>query len=243
MDKAGLRPDQELRDIVFHVKNLMAFDREMGLEAPRPSTPTLAYMDRGPLEGQSLEALRASIGECTRCKLSGGRSHLVFGEGPEKARLVFVGEGPGRDEDLAGRPFVGEAGKLLTKIIENGMHLKREEVYLCNIIKCHHPGNRDPESDEIEACLPFLKKQLALIQPEVICTLGRIAAQSLLGKNFKITRDRGRWRSFEGIPVMPTFHPAYILRNPERVRELKGHVWEDIKLIMKRMGLEVKRHA
>ncbi len=243
MEKADLRPNQELRDIVFHLKNLMSFDREMGLEAPRPSTPTLAYMDRGPLEEQNLEGLRTSIGACTRCKLSRGRRHLVFGEGPEKARLVFVGECPSRDEDLAGRPFVGEAGELLTKIIENGMHLKREEVYLCHIIKCHPPGNRDPESNEIDACLPFLKKQLALIQPEVICTLGRIAAQSLLGKNFKITRDRGRWRSFEGIPVMPTFHPAYILRNPERDRELKGHVWEDIKLIMKRMGLEVKRYA
>lgn len=243
MGKAGLRPDQELREIVFHLKNLIAFDQEMGLEAPKLSPSTLAYMDRGPSEGRSLEGLRRFIGECTRCKLSGGRTHLVFGEGSEKARLVFVGEGPGRDEDLAGRPFVGEAGKLLTKIIENGMTLKREEVYICNIIKCRPPENRDPESDEIDACLPFLKKQLALIQPEVICTLGRIAAQSLLGGDFKITRERGRWQSFEGISVMPTFHPAYILRNPDRERELKGQVWEDIKKIMKRMGLEVKRNA
>lgn len=243
MDKAVLRPDQELREIVYHLKNLIAIDREMGLEAPKLSASTIAYMDRGPSEGQSLEGLKKFIGECTRCKLSDKRTHLVFGEGSESARLVFVGEGPGREEDLAGRPFVGEAGKLLTKIIENGMNLKREDVYICNIIKCHTPGNRDPESDEIDACLPFLKKQLVLIQPEVICVLGRIAAQSLLGRDFKITRERGLWQSFEGISVMPTFHPAYILRNPGRERELKGLVWEDIKKIMKRMGLEGKRNA
>ena len=237
-----MSPDQELREVVSRLKNLMAFDREIGLEAPTVSALAMAYLDRGPSEGQSLDGLERFLSGCTRCRLSEGRNRLVFGEGPARARLVFVGEGPGREEELAGRPFVGEAGKLLTKIIENGMDLKREEVYICNIIKCHLPGNRDPESDEIEACLPFLKKQLALIQPEVICTLGRIPAQGLLGSDFKITGERGQWRSYEGIPVMPTFHPAYILRNPARERELKGLVWADIQAIMKRMGLEVKRH-
>ncbi len=238
-----MTPDQELREVVSQLKNLMAFDREIGLEAPTLSASAMAYLDRGPSEGQALEGLEKFLESCTRCKLSEGRKRLVFGEGSARARLVFVGEGPGRDEALAGRPFVGEAGNMLTKIIENGMGLKREEVYICYVVKCHPPENRDPENDEIEACLPFLKKQLALIQPEVICTLGGITARSLLGKDFEISRERGRWRSFEGIPVMPTFHPAYILKNPDRVRELKGRVWEDIKKIMKRMGLEGKRNA
>ena len=150
----------------------------------------------------------------------------------------FVGEGPGRDEDMKGRPFVGEAGKLLTRIIENGIKLKRNDVYICNVVKCRPPGNRDPEKIEIETCLPFLKEQIRIIKPEVICTLGRIAAQSLTGRKFKITEERGKWLSFMGIPVMPTYHPAYIIRNPARERELKGEVWKDIQAIMARLGLE-----
>ncbi len=161
---------------------------------------------------------------------------MVFGEGSPEARLVFVGEGPGEEEDMAGRPFVGESGRLLTRIIENGMRLTREDVYICNVVKCHPPGNRDPEADEINACLPFLKEQLRIIGPAVICTLGRVAAHALLGKGFRITEERGKWRSYEGIPLMPTFHPAYLLRNESAKRE----VWEDIKQVMKRIGLEVK---
>ncbi|MBW2616637.1 MAG: uracil-DNA glycosylase, partial [Deltaproteobacteria bacterium] len=164
-----------------------------------------------------------------------------FGEGAPRARLVFVGEGPGRDEDRVGRPFVGEAGELLTDIIEKGMGLTREDVYICNVVKCRPPEHRDPERDEIEACLPFLKQQLRIIRPEVICTLGRISSQELLEKGIKITQDRGKWHSFMDIPVMPTYHPAYIKRNPSRERELKGHVWKDIQEIMKHLGLEVKR--
>jgi uracil-DNA glycosylase len=185
----------------------------------------------------SLVALRAFIGDCQRCKLHRGRNNLVFGEGSPRAKLVFVGEGPGREEDIIGRPFVGDAGKLLTKIIENGMGLTREEVYICNVVKCRPPGNRDPENDEIETCLPFLKQQLGIIKPEVICILGRIAGQALLGGDFKITHKRGVWHSYMDIPVMPTYHPAYIIRNPSRERELKGQVWEDIKKIMKHLGL------
>lgn len=185
-----------------------------------------------------MDALRSELGDCKRCKLSRSRKKIVFGEGSAEARLVFVGEGPGREEDFAGRPFVGEAGKMLTRIITRVMGLTRDDVYICNVVKCRPPENRDPEADEIAACLPFLRAQLSLIGPEVICVLGRVAGTALLGKDFKITRDRGRWFSYNGIPVMPTFHPAYILRAEERQRELKMLVWEDIKQIMKRLGLE-----
>ncbi len=243
--------ETEIRDILGQLKNMIEANRDMGLEPPHipkgavrelnaeiPESPVKAVRQDHP---DSLEELRAHIGDCRRCKLHKERKNLVFGEGSPRARLVFVGEGPGRDEDRIGRPFIGEAGELLTKIIENGMGLTREEVYICNVVKCHPPKNRDPERDEIEACLPFLKRQISIIQPEVICTLGRIASQELLEKSIKITQDRGQWHSLMGIPVMPTYHPAYIIRNKARERELKGHVWEDIKKIMKRLGLEVKK--
>lgn len=240
MGDKGLNPGEELEEIFSQLKGLMAYNRDLGLEAPALGRPARDYLDRNPGGESCLEDLRADIGDCTRCRLSRSRTRLIFGEGSPRARLVFVGEAPGRDEDLAGRPFVGEAGKLLTRIIEKGMHLSRDEVYICNVVKCRPPRNRDPEKDEIETCLPFLKRQLRLIRPEVICTLGRIAAKSLLGRDVKITEERGSWQSFMGIPVMPTFHPAYILRNPAREKELKGHVWEDIQNIMRLLRMEVK---
>jgi len=190
--------------------------------------------------GGRLDALRSEVGDCRRCKLWRSRKRLVFGEGSPHARLVFVGEGPGREEDLAGRPFVGEAGKMLTRIITRVMGLSRDDVYICNVVKCRPPGNRDPEADEIAACLPFLTAQLSAVGPEVICVLGRVAGTVLLGKDFRITRDRGQWFTYHGIPLMPTFHPAYILRAEERQRELKMLVWEDVKQIMKKLGLEEK---
>lgn len=239
MGDCVLGPKEELREIVRHLKNLMVVDREAGLEPPMLSPPSLDYLDMESSHLNSLEDLRAFIGECKRCKLCHGRTNLVFGEGSPKARLVFVGEGPGREEDLAGRPFVGEAGRLLTKIIENGMGLKREDVYICNVVKCRPPGNRDPEEDEIGACIPFLKQQLQIISPEVICALGRVSAQSLLGQGFRITKERGKWFSFLEIPVMPTYHPAYLLRNSAAKRQ----VWQDAQEIMSFMGLEVKRHV
>lgn len=231
-----MRPVEELREIVGHLKNLMVVNMEMGLEPPTLSSSTLDYLETRSSHPGSLEDLKKSIGDCKRCKLCQGRTNLVFGEGAPEARLVFVGEGPGREEDLAGRPFVGEAGRLLDRII-TAMDLTREAVYICNVVKCRPPDNRDPEGDEIEACIPFLRKQLGLIRPEVICTLGRIAAQALLGKEFKITLERGRWHSFMDIPLMPTYHPGYLLRNPSA----KRHVWEDVKKVMGHMGLEVKK--
>jgi len=201
----------------------------------RSGEPTSGLQDPSAL----LSGLRERIGDCRRCRLFSSRTHLVFGEGSPRAKLVFVGEGPGQDEDRVGRPFVGESGKLLTRIIENGMGLTRNDVYICNVVKCHPPRNRDPEADEMEACIPFLREQLRIIGPEIICTLGRVAGQALLGKGFKITKNRGEWRSYEGTPLMPTFHPAYLLRNGSAKRE----VWMDIQQVMKRLGLEVKTHG
>jgi DNA polymerase len=230
------RPVEELREIVGHLRELMVADMALGLEAPLVSPAILDYLKTERSDLDSLDALREFIGDCKRCKLFKGRTHLVFGEGSAQAPLVFVGEGPGREEDLEGLPFVGEAGRLLTRIIK-AMGLSRDAVYICNVVKCRPPKNRDPEADEIETCLPFLKEQLNLIKPQVICILGRVAGQALLGKDFKITRERGKWHKFMDIPLMPTYHPAYLLRNPSAKRQ----VWEDIQEVMKHMGLEVKK--
>ncbi|RJQ85524.1 MAG: uracil-DNA glycosylase [Desulfobacteraceae bacterium] len=175
----------------------------------------------------TLAQIRSEMGECRRCGLSAQRTHIVFGEGAPRADLVFVGEGPGFEEDRSGRPFVGPAGQLLTRIIE-AMHLTREQVYICNVVKCRPPGNRNPETDEIKACRPFLQRQLAVIRPKVICALGTFAAQVLLDSTQPISQLRGRFHDINGIKVMPTFHPSYLLRNPDRKRD----VWEDMKKIM-----------
>jgi uracil-DNA glycosylase family 4 len=182
---------------------------------------------------ESLETIRADLGDCRRCKLASSRTNIVFGKGNPNARLVFVGEGPGFDEDKKGEPFVGAAGQLLTKIIE-AIKLSRAQVYICNIIKCRPPGNRNPEPDEIEACSPFLQRQIAAIKPNFICTLGKFAAQTLLKTDAPISKLRGRFHEYRGIKVMPTYHPAYLLRNPEKKRE----VWEDMKKLMREYGYE-----
>lgn len=179
----------------------------------------------------SLDEIRADIGDCKRCKLHKGRKNIVFGEGNPRASLVFVGEGPGAEEDEQGRPFVGEAGQLLTKIIENGMKLKRSDVYICNIVKCRPPGNRTPQPDEIEACKQFVIRQIQAVGPKVIVTLGNVPTQSLLGVKEGITKLRGGWQSYSGIPLMPTFHPAYLLRNPAD----KRLVWEDVQKVMQKL--------
>jgi len=184
-----------------------------------------------PLQAKSLEELRAAIGDCRRCKLCSGRTHLVFGVGNPNAKLMFVGEGPGRDEDLQGEPFVGRAGQLLTDIITKGMGLKRADVYIANVVKCRPPENRNPEPDEVAACEPFLKKQIDLIRPKIIVGLGKFAVQTLLQSKVPITKVRGNWHSYHGIKLMPTFHPAYLLRNPAD----KKLVWEDIKKVIKEL--------
>ena len=181
--------------------------------------------------------MREELGNCTRCKLHQGRKNIVFGEGDPKAVLVFVGEGPGQEEDQQGRPFVGAAGQLLTDIIAKGMKLRREDVYICNIVKCRPPDNRNPEPDEIEACEPFLKKQLQAIKPGVIVALGNVAVKTLLKTGKGITALRGTWHMYDGIPLMPTFHPAYLLRNPRD----KKLVWDDIQLVMTKLGMKIKQ--
>jgi len=179
----------------------------------------------------TLEALRAELGDCSRCKLAAGRTHIVFGVGNPRATLMFVGEGPGRDEDLQAEPFVGRAGKLLTEIITKGMKMRREDVYIANVIKCRPPDNRNPEPDEIAACQPFLQRQIDIIGPKVMVALGTFAAQTLLGMRTPISRLRGHWYDYHGIKLMPTLHPAYLLRNPND----KKLVWEDIKMVLREL--------
>ena len=176
----------------------------------------------------ALARLEQEVIRCRRCPLYRTRTHHVFGEGDPRARLVFVGEAPGRDEDLQGRPFVGAAGQLLTRMIE-AIGLRREEVYICNVLKDRPPGNRTPEPPEVEACLPFLEQQLALIRPAVICALGATPAKALLGPHVAITKVRGAVHDYRGIPLIPTFHPAYLLRNPDA----KRLVWQDLKKVKK----------
>ena len=188
------------------------------------------------VEGDTLESIREFIGECTRCRLHKQRNNIVFGAGNPKAELVFIGEGPGHDEDVQGLPFVGRAGKLLTQMIE-AMGLHRDDVYICNVIKCRPPENRNPEKDEIATCSPFLLRQLDVIRPKVIVCLGSVAAQALLGAHASISRSRGRWFDYHGARLMPTYHPAYLLRNPAA----KGEVWEDLKKVMAHLGLPPKR--
>jgi DNA polymerase len=183
--------------------------------------------------------VRAELGDCQRCKLAGGRENIVFGVGNPAAALVFVGEAPGADEDEQGEPFVGRAGQLLTKMIE-AMGFAREDVYICNILKCRPPGNRNPEPDEVAACEPFLKAQLAAIRPRMIVTLGKFAAHCLLREDTPITRLRGSFRDYEGIPLMPTYHPAFLLRDPGRKRE----AWADLQQViaaLRRVGIDPPR--
>jgi uracil-DNA glycosylase len=216
--------------------------------APRPkpapvSPPVSLPVLAGPslfderIEGDSLERISKDIGpDCTRCKLHKARKQIVFGVGNPKAELVFVGEGPGRDEDEQGEPFVGRAGKLLTQMIE-AMGLRRQDVYICNVVKCRPPENRLPEKDEITTCSPYLLRQLSVIGPKVICCLGSCSAQTLLQTNQGISRFRGQWFDLQGSKLIATYHPAYLLRNPEA----KGEVWKDLQKVMAVLGLTPKR--
>jgi DNA polymerase len=182
---------------------------------------------------ETLEDIRGELGDCQRCRLAQGRNNIVFGAGNPGAKLLFVGEGPGFEEDRQGLPFVGAAGRLLTRIIE-AIKLSRDQVYICNVIKCRPPENRNPESDEIKACFTFLERQIDAIQPDFIVALGTFAAQTLLETSTPISRLRKRFHEYKGIKVLPTYHPAYLLRNPDKKRD----VWEDMKMLMEEYGYE-----
>ncbi|MFH1395200.1 MAG: uracil-DNA glycosylase [Candidatus Omnitrophota bacterium] len=184
----------------------------------------------------TLEGFNKKISKCVKCPLGETRINFVFGEGSPKAKLMFIGEAPGRDEDEQGRPFVGRAGQLLTKIIE-AIGLRREDVFIANIIKCRPPQNRNPLPMEIAACSPYLLKQIELIKPKVICALGKFSAQTLLKSETSISRLRGNFYDYHGIKLMPTYHPAYLLRNSSG----KKDVWEDMQMIAKELGLKIPR--
>jgi DNA polymerase len=203
---------------------------------PVATSPSL-FAAAGKIPGETLLGVRDDLGECTRCKLHKTRNKIVFGDGSAKAQLVFVGEGPGADEDAQGLPFVGRAGKLLTQMIE-AMGLQRSDVYICNVVKCRPPGNRQPENDEVEKCSPFLFRQLDVLQPKVIVCLGATAAQTLLQTNRGISHFRGQWMDFRGYKMLATYHPAYLLRNPAA----KGDVWKDLQKVMAELGLEIKKN-
>lgn len=208
----------ELKQIVAQVKEHVRYQKGLGI--------ITLLSERETSEPLTLEVIRSALGDCIRCRLHEGRQSVVFGEGNPHAALVFVGEAPGREEDLQGRPFVGQAGELLTRIIE-AIHLTREEVYITNIVKCRPPQNRNPRPDEIRTCLPFLHKQLEAISPKIICALGTFAAQTLLETEERISLLRGQFYAYEGSQLMPTYHPAFLLRNPQ----FKKDVWEDMKMI------------
>ena len=213
---------RDLAELAASLRQHLSYQVLMGLEwLPSELIPISQALP------ETLDDIRDKLGECTRCRLHSSRTHIVFGEGNPSARIVLVGEGPGRDEDRLGRPFVGAAGKLLDRIIA-AMGWGREEVYICNVIKCRPPRNRDPQPEEVESCGPFLRHQLRAIRPQVILALGSFAAQFLLSSQKPISKLRNRVHQFEGIPVVPTYHPAYLLRNPLQKRQ----AWKDVQLLM-----------
>ncbi len=226
---------RELNIAVEEVKNYLRFLAETGctgFDCKKKSLETIESWGRDrAFIPETLEQIRSDIGDCRRCKLSNSRKNIVFGAGSLAARLVLVGEGPGFEEDKTGKPFVGAAGKLLTKIVQ-AINLTREQVYICNIIKCRPPGNRNPDPDEIQACFPFLERQIAVIKPDFICALGIVATQTLLETKKPISKLRGRFHDYNGIKLLPTYHPAYLLRNPDKKRD----VWDDMKKLMNEMG-------
>lgn len=220
--------EEQIAKALQNVTSALEFYRALGYEElPLRTMRTRRAAEEIDKE-KAMKALREEIGDCRRCRLSLKRSHIVFGEGNLDARLMFVGEAPGREEDIQGRPFVGDAGMLLTRLIEK-MGMKREDVYIANIVKCRPPMNRDPEKDEIDQCRRFLERQIEIIKPDVIMALGRIAALTLIGnEKLKISHIRGRVFEYRGIPLVPTFHPAYLIRNPRD----KWLTWNDAQKVM-----------
>lgn len=244
----GIREDfigiiRDAREYLLSLKETGVEEVCVKKDSPPPLPSHAPSIKEGEDEGRGTEvteqkarrlaAIREKIGDCRRCKLWRGRTHIVFGTGNPGARLLFVGEGPGEEEDRQGKPFVGKAGELLTKMI-GAMGLTREEVYIANVVKCRPPGNRNPEADEIEACRSFLDEQIAIIDPEVICALGTFAAQTLLDTTSSISALRGKLHEKGGYKIVPTFHPAYLLRNPRN----KRLAWGDLQIIMKELGLK-----
>jgi DNA polymerase len=216
-------------DALKHTLQDLAEKGHRGFDCSAGSLEKIAAWGAAPqLLCEILQDIRLDLGDCQRCRLAKDRKNIVFGSGSSSAKLVFVGEGPGFEEDQQGEPFVGPAGQLLTKIIE-AIHLSREQVYICNIVKCRPPRNRNPQPDEIKTCFQFLDRQIAAIRPDFICALGTIAAQTLLNTAEPISRLRGRFHDYKGIKLLPTYHPAYLLRNPAKKRD----VWQDMKMLMK----------
>jgi DNA polymerase len=238
---------RELRRVTAATRGWLEELYEEGVESlgeRAPARPAKAVLEARPVpEAQdapapsalpaTLDAVRAALGECTRCRLSQGRSRIVFGDGNPNAELMFVGEGPGAEEDRRGLPFVGRAGELLTRMIEQGLGIRRADVYICNIVKCRPPENRTPLADEASTCRPFLDGQIEAVKPKVIVALGKPAASLLLGRDVSITRVRGTWQEYRGIPLMPTFHPAFLLR--QYTPENRRAVWEDLKAALSRV--------
>jgi DNA polymerase len=233
-DKKNRIDSEKFAALVAESGNFFRFLEQMGCQGFDCSKDILDTLEtwkrKDVFSVETLADIRTDLGDCRRCRLSEGRTNIVFGSGNPQARLVFVGEGPGYEEDRQGQPFVGAAGQLLTKIIE-AIKFTRNQVYICNIVKCRPPGNRNPKPDEIAACSPFLKRQIAAINPDFICTLGGFAAQTLLATKMPISKLRGVFNDYMGIKVMPTYHPAFLLRNPEKKRS----VWDDMKMLMKAM--------
>jgi uracil-DNA glycosylase family 4 len=227
-------------EILYDIRSVLQFYRVLGFESlpiklvdrvDRPAAGRRLKSRTAPGKEILLRQLREEIGDCRRCKLSGKRTNIVFGEGNADARLMFIGEAPGREEDRQARPFVGDAGKLLTRLIEK-MGFRREDVYIANIVKCRPPMNRDPENDEIEQCQGFLRRQIEIINPDVIMSLGRISALTLIGNDkLKISAIRGKFFEYNGVPLMPTFHPAYLMRNPKD----KWLTWNDAQKVLERL--------
>ncbi|MBT0653600.1 uracil-DNA glycosylase [Geomobilimonas luticola] len=244
--------DGSTADLVASLKAYLEELKESGVDGlpwapPQGNAPVPAKAGTGeevpvpiagvPVEGESLDRIRGDLGECQRCALGGTRTTLVFGVGNPRARIVFVGEAPGRDEDLQGEPFVGEAGQLLNRIITR-MGLKREDVYICNVLKCRPPGNRNPEPHEIDQCGPFMLRQVKAIAPEAIVTLGTFATQTLLGTKAPISKLRGKFHDYHGIPLMPTFHPSFLLHNKKDTSKF-WNVWDDMVQVLQKLDMTV----
>ena len=218
-------------DIINYTTQYFKSIKELGIDNLNCSEENLDIIEKWgeKMKKENLKSIYFKLLNCKKCKLHKTRTNIVFGKGNKNAKIMIIGEGPGKEEDIKGEPFVGRAGKLLTKIL-SAINFNREDVYIANIIKCRPPQNRDPETDEIKQCIPFLKKQILSINPQFICTLGTFASQTLLETKEPISKIRGKFYNYsDGIKLMPTFHPAYLLRDPNKKKE----VWEDVQFLRK----------